>query len=139
MIAHPIMRDRLVIGFIMKEVEVKIHLANGFFNERQGLLSLEQDYNFFLANQSIYTSFSKLQFSIELKAQQGHLIDRIILGSEEIALDQVNTYMSFMILLITAMIVLEIIFIYSFVYSVVIHPVKQLIEILKGKLDLTQD
>ena len=67
------------------------------------------------------------------------MIDRIILGSEEIALDQVNTYMSFMILLITAMIVLEIIFIYSFVYSVVIHPVKQLIEILKGKLDLTQD
>lgn len=42
-------------------------------------------------------------------------------------------------MIIGAMIVLEIIFIYSFVYLVVIKPIKQLIEILKGKLELTQD
>ena len=46
-------------------------------------------------------------------------------------------YMLFMIILITSLIILDIVFIYSFVYSVVINPITHLIEILKGKLDLT--
>lgn len=56
----------------MKEVEVKIHLDNGFFAKNQSQLSLDEDYNFFLEPKdrpasSIYTTLPKLRFSIELK------------------------------------------------------------------------